>query len=133
MNQQQKDFDKFTEFTALLRNWQLKFSAIIQNQGHNPTDVAEIDSWADEAIKEVGVICTRAAAHVRNVATELRNRNYDKEPLGYFQNGRPIYELNPGMMATACILGCSGCRKVIRSMGGPAQGALCTVCYKEGK
>lgn len=50
--------------------------------------------------------------------------------LGYKRNGDPIHELKPGMMATACVISCSGCGWIIRGMGGPSQGALCPTCFK---
>jgi hypothetical protein len=48
-----------------------------------------------------------------------------KQILGYDQNGRAIEPIGPGMLATAALVVCSKCQKVIRSAGGPSHGALC--------
>lgn len=52
-----------------------------------------------------------------------------QEILGYTKDGEPIYPLKPGMIATACVISCAQCHKMIRSMGGPSPGALCPECH----
>lgn len=54
----------------------------------------------------------------------------EKPIIGYMPNGRPIYDITPGMIASAAVVSCSGCRKVIRGMGGPIHLALCPDCYE---
>lgn len=131
--EQEKDFDKFT---ALGLNFQQRLrdaASIIQNPDHNITDEEAINAWATIAEQGLEELVITAKSHIRHVARSLRNQDYGREPLGYFHNGRPIYSMAPGMLATACILRCSSCPKVIRGMGGPARGAKCLDCYKEGK
>ncbi|MNQ24759.1 hypothetical protein D3C85_379630 [compost metagenome] len=50
--------------------------------------------------------------------------------LGYLPGGKRIHPIQPGMIATACIVSCVGCHKVIRGMGGPMRGALCLDCWE---
>lgn len=52
-----------------------------------------------------------------------------QEILGYTREGKPINPCEPGRIYTACIVVCAGCRKVIRGMGGPIQGAVCPECW----
>lgn len=51
------------------------------------------------------------------------------EVLGYTSEGKEIHAIKPGMIATACVITCVGCSKVIRGMGGPKRGALCVSCF----
>ena len=50
--------------------------------------------------------------------------------LGYLPGGKPIHPIGAGMIATACVVSCVGCHKVIRGMGGPLRGALCPDCWE---
>ena len=50
------------------------------------------------------------------------------EILGYTKEGKPIYPIKPGMIATAAIISCIKCRVCIRSAGGPMHGATCVKC-----
>ena len=52
----------------------------------------------------------------------------DLEVLGFYPDGKPIRECEPGRIYTAAVVICKGCRKVIRGMGGPISGALCFDC-----
>jgi hypothetical protein len=53
------------------------------------------------------------------------------EPLGYMPDGTPIERIKPGMIATACIVSCSECRRVLRGMGGPLREAKCVGCWQK--
>lgn len=50
--------------------------------------------------------------------------------LGYLPNGQRIHPIKEGMVATACVVSCVGCHKIIRGMGGPKHGALCPTCWE---
>lgn len=50
--------------------------------------------------------------------------------LGYLPGGKRIHPIKPGMIATACVVSCVGCHKIIRGMGGPMRGALCLDCWE---
>jgi len=50
--------------------------------------------------------------------------------LGYNSKGEPIHPIPEGMIATAAIISCYNCYKIIRSMGGPMNGSLCVDCYE---
>lgn len=50
--------------------------------------------------------------------------------LGYLPGGKRIHPIGAGMIATACVVTCAGCHKVIRGMGGPLRGALCLDCWE---
>lgn len=51
--------------------------------------------------------------------------------LGYTQSGKEIREPAPGSIQTACTINCRACRKVIRSSGGPMNGAICIACHEK--
>ena len=51
-----------------------------------------------------------------------------REILGYTKEGKPIYPIKPGMIATAAIISCVKCGVYVRSMGGPMHGATCVEC-----
>lgn len=51
--------------------------------------------------------------------------------LGYYKDGRPLYDIKPGLVATAAVVACCECRTIIRSMGGPQYGAKCVPCYEK--
>lgn len=130
-SQQQSDFQRFNELAGKAMSWARTSQAIIQNPGHNPTGAEEIEVWLDNVQRELAALHAEMVRHTNKVAARLREGDYDKSPLGYYRDGTPIYELSAGMIATACILSCSNCQKVIRGMGGPSTGALCPGCYKE--
>lgn len=50
--------------------------------------------------------------------------------LGYLPGGKRIHPIGAGMIATACVVSCVGCHKVIGGMGGPMYGALCPSCWE---
>jgi hypothetical protein len=54
----------------------------------------------------------------------------DKPILGYYANGEPIHEVPRGVITTAAFILCMKCGTPIRSMGGPAYGALCVPCHE---
>lgn len=51
--------------------------------------------------------------------------------LGYDKEGKPIYPIKPGMIATAAVISCICCGFYIRGMGGPMYGAKCVPCYEK--
>lgn len=53
-----------------------------------------------------------------------------KPALGYFPNGKKLEELPPGSFATAAIVTCKGCNKVVRGAGGPIADILCPDCWE---
>ena len=55
------------------------------------------------------------------------------EILGYYKDGKPIYETKRGYIYTAAVISCDKCRTIIRGMGGPAFGSLCAPCYETKK
>lgn len=128
---QQVDFDKFTVLGLNIQQKLRDISAIIQNSGHNVKEADAIDEWTLNAQQDLASMLSDANRHILRVSRRLKNQDYEKEPLGYYRDGAPIFPLSPGMMATACILGCSSCRKVIRGMGGPASGAKCVECFNK--
>lgn len=66
------------------------------------------------------------------VAKALGKPTPGRKVIGYRQGkGTPIYELQPGMVYTACMISCCGCHNPIRSMGGPMQDALCLTCWDQ--
>lgn len=63
-------------------------------------------------------------------AIDEGNKKEDQPILGYLPGGKRIHPIKPGMIATACVVSCAGCYKVIRGMGGPKRGALCPTCWE---
>jgi len=53
------------------------------------------------------------------------------EILGYTKEGKPIYPIEPGRIATLAVISCFGCGAVIRGAGGPQHGAKCVPCYEK--
>lgn len=41
----------------------------------------------------------------------------------------PIFDIQRGFIATAAVLSCRECRRIIRSMGGGSNRAVCLKCY----
>ena len=54
-----------------------------------------------------------------------------KPILGYYSDGNPIHEVPKGVITTCAFILCMKCGIPIRSMGGPAYGALCPPCHND--
>lgn len=101
--------------------------AIVQNDGVE-LDKKDIDSWATDVTQKLLQQHREQLQLITDTIAALKAM--PQQPvLGYRENGDPIHELTGGI-ATACIISCHGCGKVIRSMGGPAYGALCPDCWE---
>ena len=101
--------------------------SIVQNDGIQLTD-QDIDDWAVDATQRLNIQHQKQLQLITDTVQALKAMG-KPATLGYLQNGQPIHELTGGI-ATACIISCSGCSKVIRGMGGPAHGALCPDCWE---
>ncbi len=67
----------------------------------------------------------------------LRTESEDNQP-GYDWHSRsyvfkPIEESPRGAIATASMMLCDSCRRVIKSMGGPGHRCYCVNCYEQLK
>lgn len=100
---------------------------IVQNDGV-PLSFNEINNWAEQETKRLLAQHREQLQLITDTVAALKGMP-TKKVLGYRQNGEPIHELTGGI-ATACIISCHGCGKVIRGMGGPAHGALCPDCWE---
>jgi hypothetical protein len=65
-------------------------------------------------------------------ARDAKKEANEPKALGYRVDGKAIYPIKEGMIATAAIVSCTNCHKIIRGMGGPIRGAVCLDCW-EGK
>lgn len=53
----------------------------------------------------------------------------DQPILGYDKDDKPIHETKRGYIYTAACILCRECGEIIRGMGGPKHGSICTPCH----
>lgn len=64
------------------------------------------------------------------VSIVWKGEEEDLPILGYLPGGKRIHPIGEGMIASAAVVSCCGCHKVIRGMGGPMSQALCPDCWE---